>query len=174
MPCITRLLEEEWSKLEKEKTVIVDEREDGGYMWLTRQLCRWMWDICVASLGFIGTSVHSSNHNSFSFFLVLTQLTNNERGHSISNVSHGNGEFDDKIYEKHEAVSCESGFWTIKKKCHSLFSRSASEKKNHLRLRSRNEREIKMTGNRDREVEVKWKSFEIEIEKWNFSRILEI
>ena len=35
------------------------------------------------------------------------------------------------------------------------------------------ESEIKMTGNRDREVKVKWKSFEIEIEKWNFSRIFE-
>ena len=46
-------------------------------------------------------------------------------------------------------------------------------KNNDLRLRSRNESEIKMTGNRDREVKVKWKSFEIEIEKWNFSRIFE-
>ena len=33
--------------------------------------------------------------------------------------------------------------------------REVQVKKNHLRLRSRNEREIKMTGNRDREVEVK-------------------
>ena len=41
----------------------------------------------------------------------------------------------------------------------------------YLRSRSRNESEMKMTGNRDREV--KWKSFEIEIEKWTLSRIFE-
>ena len=61
-----------------------------------------------------------------------------------------------------DAVSCESGFWTIekwkvKKKCHSLFSRSASE--------------FFFTWDRDREMKVKWKTFEIE--KWNFSRIIE-
>ena len=48
----------------------------------------------------------------------------------------------------HHTVSCESGFWTIekwkvKKECHSLFSRSASEKK--------------------------WLEFEIEKWKWNKS-----
>ena len=55
------------------------------------------------------------------------------------------------------AVSCESGLrtikkWKVKKKCHSLFWRSASEKND---LRSRNESEIKMTGNWDQRVKVK-------------------
>ena len=44
-------------------------------------------------------------------------------------------------------------------------------KQNDLISRSRNESEIKMTGNWDREVKMKWKSFKIK--KWNFSRILE-
>ena len=57
----------------------------------------------------------------------------------------------------------------IKNAIHSF--RDVQVKKNDLRSRSRNESEIKMTGNWDREVKVKWKSFEIEIEKWNFSRI---
>ena len=73
------------------------------------------------------------------------------------------------------SVLRESGFWTIekweaKKKYLSLLREVQSEKKD-LRSRSRNESEMKMTGNRNREVKVKWKSFKIEIEKWNFSRI---
>ena len=71
------------------------------------------------------------------------------------------------------SVLRESGFWTIekweaKKKYLSLLREVQSEKKD-LRSRSRNESEMKMTGNRNREVKVKWKSFKIEIEKWNFS-----
>ena len=59
------------------------------------------------------------------------------------------------------SVPCESGFWTVekwkvKKKCHSLFSRSASEKK--------------MTWDRDREMKVKWKWLKIEIEKWKWNK----
>ena len=75
------------------------------------------------------------------------------------------------------SVLRESGFWTIekweaKKKYLSLLREVQSEKKD-LRSRSRNESEMKMTGNRNREVKVKWKSFKIEIEKWNLSRIFE-
>ena len=39
--------------------------------------------------------------------------------------------------------------------------------------RSRMKSEMEITQNRDREWKVKWKCLEIEIEKWNFSRILE-
>ena len=67
-------------------------------------------------------------------------------------------------------VPCESGFltvekWKVKKKCHSLFSRSASEKKwleieiekwkwneNDWKSRSRSESEMKKLRDRDREV----------------------
>ena len=69
-----------------------------------------------------------------------------------------------------ETVPCESGFWTVekwkvKKKCHSLFSRSANEKKwleieiekwkwneNDWKSRSRSESEMKKLRDRDREV----------------------
>ena len=44
---------------------------------------------------------------------------------------------------------------------------------NALRSRSRVKSEMKMYWDRDREWKVKWKCLEIEIEKWNFSRILE-
>ena len=68
------------------------------------------------------------------------------------------------------AVSCESGFWTtkkwkVKKKCHSLFSRSASKTNlleieiekwkwnwNGWKSRSRSESEMKKLRDRDREV----------------------
>ena len=58
------------------------------------------------------------------------------------------------------AVSCESGLrtikkWKVKKKCHSLFSRSASENK--------------FTWDRDREMKVNWKWLEIEIENWKWN-----
>ena len=42
-----------------------------------------------------------------------------------------------------------------------------------LSLFSRMKSEMKMKWDRDREWKVKWKCLEIEIEKWNFSRILE-
>ena len=62
--------------------------------------------------------------------------------------------------QNYMSVSCESGFWTtekwkVKKKCHSLFSRSASE--------------FFFTWDRDREMKVKWKWLEIEIEKWKWN-----
>ena len=44
---------------------------------------------------------------------------------------------------------------------------------NALSSRSRMKSEMKMPWDRDREWKVKWKCLEIEIEKWNFSRILE-
>ena len=46
-------------------------------------------------------------------------------------------------------------------------------KANALNSRSRVKSEMKMPWDRDREWKVKWKCLEIEIEKWNFSRILE-
>ena len=44
---------------------------------------------------------------------------------------------------------------------------------NALISRSRMKSEMKMSQNRDREWKVNWKCLEIEIEKWNFSRIFE-
>ena len=44
---------------------------------------------------------------------------------------------------------------------------------NALISRSRVKSEMKMSQNRDREWKVNWKCLEIEIEKWNFSRIFE-
>ena len=44
---------------------------------------------------------------------------------------------------------------------------------NALILRSRVKSEMRMSQNRDREWKVNWKCLEIEIEKWNFSRIFE-
>ena len=72
--------------------------------------------------------------------------------------------------QNYMSVSCESGFWTtekwkVKKKCHSLFSRSASEfflleieiekwkwNENDWKSRSRSESEMKKLRVRDREL----------------------
>ena len=55
------------------------------------------------------------------------------------------------------------------------FTHFENEKWNEkaLRSRTRMKSEMKMAQDRDREWKVKWKCLEIEIEKWNFSRILE-
>ena len=66
-------------------------------------------------------------------------------------------------------------FREVKSEMKIWFTHFENEKWNEkaLRSRSRMKSEMKMAQDRDREWKVKWKCFEIEIEKWNFSRILE-
>ena len=81
------------------------------------------------------------------------------------------------LFLRNESEMKMTGNWDREVKSEEKMSFTLFEKckwkKNDSRSRSRNESEMKMTENRDREVKVKWKSFEIEIEKWNFSRIFE-
>ena len=66
-------------------------------------------------------------------------------------------------------------FREVKSEMKIWFTHFENEKWNEkaLRSRTRMKSEMKMAQDRDREWKVKWKCIEIEIEKWNFSRILE-
>ena len=66
-------------------------------------------------------------------------------------------------------------FREVKSEMKIWFTHFENEKwnENALISRSRVKSEMKMSQNRDREWKVNWKCLEIEIEKWNFSRILE-
>ena len=63
----------------------------------------------------------------------------------------------------------------VKSEMEIWFTHFENEKwnENALISRSRVKSEMKMSQNRDREWKVNWKCLEIEIEKWNFSRIFE-
>ena len=66
-------------------------------------------------------------------------------------------------------------FREVKSEMKIWFTHFKNEKwnENALISRSRVKSEMKMSQNRDREWKVNWKCLEIEIEKWNFSRIFE-
>ena len=66
-------------------------------------------------------------------------------------------------------------FREVKSEMKISFTHFENEKwnENALRSRSRVKSEMRMSQNRDREWKVNWKCLEIEIEKWNFSRIFE-
>ena len=66
-------------------------------------------------------------------------------------------------------------FREVKSEMKIWFTHFENEKwnENALISRSRVKSEMKMSQNRDREWKVNWKCLEIEIEKWNFSRIFE-
>ena len=85
----------------------------------------------------------------------------------------------DQFYEisRLNPVSSESGFWTIEKwKVKKNIFHFSREVQSEMKMPSTLFEKCKwkkMAGNWDQEVKVKWKSLEIEIEKWNFSRIFE-
>ena len=79
--------------------------------------------------------------------------------------------------KQHRAGTSESGFlkfekWKVKIKSFHSFSRSAKWKKNAFTLFREVQSEIKMLSLFFEKWKVKSKCFEIEIEKWKFSRIL--
>ena len=75
--------------------------------------------------------------------------------------------------EKEWNLKCFHSFWELKSEFCFPFTHFENEKWNENALRSRMKSEMKKPQNRDREWKVKWNCLEIEIEKWNFSRIFE-